>query len=285
VRPDLIIAVGGGSAIDAAKAIRLFHESPQLSLTELTLPFLDARKRVSQYPQVEHSVRLVAVPTTSGTGSEVSPAAVLTAGGRKLTLVDYSLVPDMAVVDPRLTLTMPPALTADTGVDALTHALEAGVSIFASPYTDAFCMQALHLILDSLPRACADGSDLDARTAMSNAATLAGLAFSNAFVGASSAPSRRSWTTSASRARSRMPGSGRRSSRLPCRRSLKRPPWIRACARTHACRWWRNSSTSCAPARPGVRRPRRTTGRAAGRQPMLRPAGTATVRWPFPSSR
>jgi len=128
-------------------------------------------------------MRLVAVPTTAGTGSEVSPAAVLTAGGRKLTLVDYSLVPDMAVVDPRLTLTMPPVLTADTGVDALTHALEAGVSIFASPYTDAFCMQALHLILDALPRACADGSDLAARTAMSNAATLAGLAFSNAFVG------------------------------------------------------------------------------------------------------
>ena len=89
----------------------------------------------------------------------------------------------MAVVDPRLTLTMPRTLTADTGVDALTHALEAGVSIFASPYTDAFCMQALHLILDALPRACADGSDLAARTSMSNAATLAGLAFSNAFVG------------------------------------------------------------------------------------------------------
>jgi acetaldehyde dehydrogenase/alcohol dehydrogenase len=183
VRADLIVAVGGGSALDAAKAIRLFHESPALSLSELTLPFLDARKRVAQYPEVEHAVRLVAVPTTSGTGSEVSPAAVLTAGGRKRTLVDYSLVPDMAVVDPRLTLTMPPALTADTGVDALTHALEAGVSIFASPYTDAFCMQALHLILDALPRAVADGSDLVARTAMSNAATLAGLAFSNAFVG------------------------------------------------------------------------------------------------------
>jgi acetaldehyde dehydrogenase/alcohol dehydrogenase len=183
VRADLIVAVGGGSALDAAKAIRLFHESPALSLAELTLPFLDARKRVAQYPEVEHAVRLVAVPTTSGTGSEVSPAAVLTAGGRKRTLVDYSLVPDMAVVDPRLTLTMPPALTADTGVDALTHALEAGVSIFASPYTDAFCMQALHLILDALPRAVADGSDLAARTAMSNAATLAGLAFSNAFVG------------------------------------------------------------------------------------------------------
>jgi acetaldehyde dehydrogenase/alcohol dehydrogenase len=183
VRPDLIVAVGGGSALDAAKAIRLFHGSPDLSLRELTLPFLDARKRVAEYPQVEHAIRLVAVPTTAGTGSEVSPAAVITADRRKLTLVDYSLVPDMAVVDPRLTLTMPPALTADTGVDALTHALEAGVSIFASPYTDAFCMQALHLILDALPRAVADGADLAARTAMSNAATLAGLAFSNAFVG------------------------------------------------------------------------------------------------------
>ena len=183
VRPDVVIAVGGGSALDAAKAIRLFYESPELSLAELTLPFLDARKRVAQFPEVEHSLRLIAVPTTSGTGSEVSPAAVLTAGGRKLTLVDYSLVPDVAIVDPRLTLTMPPALTADTGIDALTHALEAGVSIFASPYTDAFCMQSLHLILDALPRACADGSDLAARTAMSNAATLAGLAFSNAFVG------------------------------------------------------------------------------------------------------
>ena len=183
LRPDLIVAVGGGSVLDAAKAMRLFHESPELTLAELTLPFLDARKRVAHYPEVDHTIRLVAVPTTSGTGSEVSPAAVLTAGSRKLTLVDYSLVPDVAVVEPRLTLTMPPHMTADTGVDALTHALEAGVSIFASPYTDAFCMQALHLILDALPRAYADGDDLAARTAMSNAATLAGLAFSNAFVG------------------------------------------------------------------------------------------------------
>ena len=183
LRPDLIVAVGGGSVLDAAKAMRLFHESPQLTLAELTLPFLDARKRVAHYPEVDHTIRLAAVPTTSGTGSEVSPAAVLTAGSRKLTLVDYSLVPDIAVVEPRLTLTMPPHMTADTGIDALTHALEAGVSIFASPYTDAFCMQALHLILDALPRAYADGDDLAARTAMSNAATLAGLAFSNAFVG------------------------------------------------------------------------------------------------------
>lgn len=183
LRPDLIVAVGGGSVIDAAKAIRLFHEHPELTLHELTLPFLDARKRVARFPQDPHRVRLVAVPTTSGTGSEVSPASVLTADGRKLTLVDYSLVPDVAVVDPTLTLSMPPALTADTGVDALTHALEAYVSIFASPYTDAFCLQAVHLILDALPRAYADGDDLQARTDMANAATIAGLAFSNAFLG------------------------------------------------------------------------------------------------------
>ncbi|MGZ4173531.1 MAG: iron-containing alcohol dehydrogenase, partial [Solirubrobacteraceae bacterium] len=183
IEADLIIAVGGGSVMDAAKAMRLFHESPQLSVRELALPFLDARKRIASFPEIEHSMRLIAIPTTSGTGSEVSPAAVLSVGSRKVTLVDYSLLPDMAIVDPVLTLTMPPEITADTGIDALTHALEAAVSIFASPYTDAFCMQAINLILEALPRAYRDGSDLKARTAMANAATIAGLAFSNAFVG------------------------------------------------------------------------------------------------------
>jgi len=180
---DAIIAIGGGSVMDAAKAMRLFHESPELSIRELSLPFLDARKRIAEFPQVDHKVRLVAIPTTSGTGSEVSPAAVISVGERKVTLVDYSLVPDMAIVDPMLTLTMPPEITADTGIDALTHALEAAVSIFASPFTDAFCVQAANLILTALPRAYRDGSDLEARTAMANAATIAGLAFSNAFVG------------------------------------------------------------------------------------------------------
>jgi acetaldehyde dehydrogenase / alcohol dehydrogenase len=183
LQPDAVLAVGGGSAIDAAKAMRLFHEHPQLTVRELTLPFLDARKRVAEYPQMAHRTKLVAVPTTAGTGSEVSPAAVITDGERKLTLVDYTLVPDMAVVDPTLTLSMPPAMTADTGVDALTHALEAYVSIFASPYTDALCLQAIHLILESLPQAYENGGDLEARTAMANAATIAGLAFSNAFLG------------------------------------------------------------------------------------------------------
>jgi acetaldehyde dehydrogenase/alcohol dehydrogenase len=183
MRPDVLVAVGGGSVLDAAKAMRLFYESPHLTVGELSFPFLDARKRVAQWPRVAHGLRLVAIPTTSGTGSEVSPASVISMGDRKVTLVDYSLVPDMAIVDPLLTLSLPPGTTADTGVDALTHALEAGVSIFASPYTDAFCMQAIRLILDALPRAVAHGDDLDARTAMANAATLAGLAFSNAFVG------------------------------------------------------------------------------------------------------
>jgi acetaldehyde dehydrogenase / alcohol dehydrogenase len=183
VEADAIIAVGGGSVMDAAKAMRLFHENPHVNVRELTLPFLDARKRIAEFPQVKHSLQLVAIPTTSGTGSEVSPAAVISVGQRKVTLVDYTLVPDMAIIDPHLTVTMPKTITADTGIDALTHALEAGVSIFASPYTDAFCMQAIRLIFEALPRAYRDGSDLEARTAMANAATIAGLAFSNAFVG------------------------------------------------------------------------------------------------------
>ncbi|HET8953445.1 MAG TPA: bifunctional acetaldehyde-CoA/alcohol dehydrogenase [Solirubrobacteraceae bacterium] len=180
---DLVVAVGGGSVIDAAKAMRLLAEHPELTIGELALPFLDPRKRIARFPQDPHRARLIAVPTTAGTGSEVSPAAVLTVGGAKITLVDYSLVPDQAIVEPRLTLTMPPDLTADTGIDALTHALEAYVSIFASPFTDALCLQAARLILDALPRAHAGGADLAARTDMANGATLAGLALANAFVG------------------------------------------------------------------------------------------------------
>ena len=153
------------------------------SLEDLTLPFLDPRKRVADFPEDPHTVRLVAIPTTSGTGSEVSPAAVLTVGRHKETLVDYSLVPDVAIVDPLLTLSLPASVTVDSGIDALTHALEAAVSIFASPYTDAFCVQAARLIFDALPLVYDDPGDLAARTDMANAATLAGLAFANAFVG------------------------------------------------------------------------------------------------------
>ena len=182
-QPDLVVAAGGGSVMDAAKVMRLLFEHPDADLAALSLPFLDARKRLADFPQDPHTVRLVAVPTTAGTGSEVSPAAVVTIDRRKVTLVDYTLTPEIAIVDPMLTVSLPPEITADTGIDALTHALEAAVSIFASPYTDAFCVQAVRLILDSLPTAVADGHDLEARTNMLNAATLAGLAFSNAFVG------------------------------------------------------------------------------------------------------
>jgi acetaldehyde dehydrogenase/alcohol dehydrogenase len=182
-QPDTVIAVGGGSVLDAAKVMRLFYEHDDLTFDVLALPFLDPRKRVADYPQDQHTVRLIAVPTTAGTGSEVSPAAVLTVGSRKATLVDYCLAPDMAIVDPMLTLSLPRGATADTGIDALTHALEGAVSIFSSPYTDAFCMQAIRMIFDWLPRAVENGDDVEARTGMSNAATMAGLAFSNAFVG------------------------------------------------------------------------------------------------------
>ena len=182
-QPDLVIALGGGSVMDAAKAMRLFYEHPEKTLEDLTLPFLDPRKRVADYPRDAHTVQLVAVPTTSGTGSEVSPAAVVTVRDCKKTLVDYCLVPDMAIVDPLLTLSMPPSVTVDSGIDALTHALEAAVSIFASPYTDAFCVQSARLIFDALPKVYDDPGDLTARTDMANAATLAGQAFANAFVG------------------------------------------------------------------------------------------------------
>ncbi len=183
--PDALIAVGGGSVLDAAKIMRLFYEDPTVDFRELALPFLDPRKRVIRYPEMSHKVKLTCVPTTSGTGSEVSPAAVITdeERGRKVTLVDYSLVPQMAIVDPDLTLSMPPEVTADGGIDALTHAVEAFVSIFSSPYTDALCLQAINLIFESLPVAFSDGSNIEARTNIHNAATIAGLAFSNAFLG------------------------------------------------------------------------------------------------------
>lgn len=180
---DALIAVGGGSVLDATKAMRLFFEHPELTIEDLALPFLDPRKRVATYPQDDHLVRLIAIPTTSGTGSEVSPGVVLTVGNRKVTLIDYCMLPDIAIVDPMLTVGLPPGPTADTGLDALTHALEGAVSIFSSPYTDAFCVQAIRMIFENLPRAVADGSDIEARSGMANAATMAGLAFSNAFLG------------------------------------------------------------------------------------------------------
>ncbi|HEY4993799.1 MAG TPA: iron-containing alcohol dehydrogenase, partial [Nakamurella sp.] len=182
-QPDALIAVGGGSVLDAAKAMRLFFEHPELTLDDLTLPFLDPRKRVAQFPQDKHRLGLIAVPTTAGSGSEVSPGAVITHQNRKVTLIDYCLLPDKAIVDPTLMVSLPPNATADTGLDALTHALEGAVSIFASAYTDAFCVQSISMIFEWLPRAFHDGTDLEARSGMADASTLAGLAFSNAFLG------------------------------------------------------------------------------------------------------
>jgi len=166
--------------------MKLKYESPEADLEELAAPFMDIRKRVVEYPTKKTSrARLVAIPTTSGTGSEVTPFAVLSdqARGRKVTLVDYSLTPDVAIVDPQFVMTMPKGLTADTGIDCLTHALEAGVSIYASPFTDSNAMQAIRLVFKYLPIAYENPNDEEARSMMHNAACIAAIAFSNAAVG------------------------------------------------------------------------------------------------------
>jgi len=185
-KADQIVALGGGAVLDAAKIMKLMYESPQADLAELAAPFLDIRKRVVQFPteKVNH-LRMVAVPTTSGTGSEVTPFAVLTdkEHGRKVTLADYSLTPDVAIVDPQFVMSMPKGLTADTGVDCLTHALEAAVSIYASPYSDANAMQAIQLVFKYLPVCYEDPRNQDARSMMHNASCLAAIAFGNVSVG------------------------------------------------------------------------------------------------------
>ncbi len=185
-KPDQIVALGGGSVIDAAKIMKLKHESPQADFEELGAPFLDIRKRVVRYPTDKvNRARLIAVPTTSGTGSEVTPFAVLIdkERGRKVTLADPSLSPDVAIVDPQFVMSMPKGLTADTGIDCLTHALEAGVSVYSSAYTDANALEAMRLVFKYLPVAYEQPRNVEARSMMHNAACLAALAFSNASVG------------------------------------------------------------------------------------------------------
>ena len=185
-KADQIIALGGGSVIDAAKIMKLKYESPQADLEELAAPFLDLRKRVIDFPTEKvNRARLIAISTTSGTGSEVTPFAVLTdkERGRKVTLADYSLSPDVAIVDPQFVMSMPKGLTADTGIDCLTHALEAGVSIYASAYTDSNAMQAIRLVFKYLPIAYEQPQNEEARTMMHNAACIAAMAFANASVG------------------------------------------------------------------------------------------------------
>ena len=185
-KADQIIALGGGSVIDAAKLMKLKYESPEADFEELAAPFLDIRKRVIDFPTEKiNRARLIAISTTSGTGSEVTPFAVLTdkERGRKVTLADYSLSPDVAIVDPQFVMSMPKGLTADTGIDCLTHALEAAVSIYASPYTDSNALQAIQLVFKYLPIAYEHPNDEEARTMMHNAACIAAMAFANASVG------------------------------------------------------------------------------------------------------
>ncbi|HWY59679.1 MAG TPA: bifunctional acetaldehyde-CoA/alcohol dehydrogenase [Terriglobales bacterium] len=185
-KADQIIALGGGSVIDAAKIMKLKYESPDADLDELAAPFLDLRKRVIQYPTEKvNRARLIAISTTSGTGSEVTPFAVLTdkERGRKVTLADYSLTPDVAIVDPQFVMSMPKGLTADTGIDCLTHGLEAVVSSYASAYTDCNAMQSILMAFKYLPIAFEHPGDEEARCLMHNAACIAAIAFSNASVG------------------------------------------------------------------------------------------------------
>lgn len=184
-KPDVIIALGGGSAIDAAKAMWMFYEHPEVDFEALTYKFMDIRKRIYKIPRSTQKAKFVAIPTTSGTGSEVTSFAVITDKEKniKYPIADYELTPDIAIIDPDFTLTVPPSVTADTGIDVLTHAVEAYVSIMASDYTDALAIKAIQLVFQYLPRAYSNGRDQEAREKMHNASCIAGMAFTNAFLG------------------------------------------------------------------------------------------------------
>ncbi len=185
-KPDTIIALGGGSSMDAAKGMWLFYEHPEVNFDDLKQKFMDIRKRAFKYPELGRQSKLICIPTTSGTGSEVTPFAVISdkANGKKYPLTDYSLTPTIAIVDAEFTTNLPPRSTAMTGLDVLTHAIEAYVSVMANDYTDGLCLKAIQLVFKYLPRAVKDGkNDLEAREKMHNAATIAGMAFANAFLG------------------------------------------------------------------------------------------------------
>jgi acetaldehyde dehydrogenase/alcohol dehydrogenase len=184
--PDVIIALGGGSPMDAAKIMWVMYEYPDVKFEDLAIRFMDIRKRIYQFPKLGQKAILVAVPTTSGTGSEVTPFAVITdeKTGIKYPLADYELTPNVAIVDPELVLTMPKALTAYGGFDALVHAIEAYVSVFANEYTNGLALEAIRLVFKYLPDAYTMGADNPkAREKMHYASTTAGMAFANAFLG------------------------------------------------------------------------------------------------------
>ena len=184
--PDCIIALGGGSAMDAAKGMWLFYEHPEVDFNDLKQKFMDIRKRAFQYPELGHKAKLVCIPTTSGTGSEVTPFAVITdkVNHIKYPLTDYSLTPTVAILDPALTYSLPKSVTADTGMDVLTHATEAYVSTMANDFTDGLCRQAIKMVFTYLERCYNNGAtDHEAREKMHNASCIAGMAFANAFLG------------------------------------------------------------------------------------------------------
>jgi len=184
-KPDVIIALGGGSVIDAAKAMWLFYEHPDTDFDDLRMKFMDIRKRVFKYPSLGRKAKMVAIPTTSGTGSEVTSFTVITdpENETKYPLADYELTPDVAIIDPEFVQSLPASVTADTGLDVLTHAIESYVSVMASDYTDGMAMKAIQLCFDYLPRAYRNGEDREAREKMHNASCIAGMAFTNAFLG------------------------------------------------------------------------------------------------------
>ena len=185
-KPDVIIALGGGSAMDAAKGMWLFYEHPDVDFNSLRLRFLDIRKRAFKFPKMGNKAQLVAIPTTSGTGSEVTSFAVISdkKNNMKYPHADYELTPNIAIIDPQFVMSLPKSATADTGLDVLTHALEAYVSVMASDYTDGLAMKAIQLVFKYLPRAYKNGAeDAEAREKMHNASCMAGMAFTNAFLG------------------------------------------------------------------------------------------------------
>ncbi|MGW7210751.1 bifunctional acetaldehyde-CoA/alcohol dehydrogenase, partial [Streptomyces sp. NPDC054837] len=185
-RPDTIIALGGGSPMDAAKVMWLLYEHPDIDFADMRHKFSDIRKRAFRFPVLGERARLVCIPTTSGTGAEVTPFAVISdpATGKKYPLADYALTPSVAIVDPLLTAQLPPALAADSGFDALTHAIEAYVSVYANDFTDGPALHAVRLVFDHLDAAVNDrAGSPEAREKMHNAGTIAGMAFGNAFLG------------------------------------------------------------------------------------------------------